>query len=983
MDTIDVLIVAALKLEFDAAHDAGLSTRGRSTGIKRWEQKGEDSDSPYLLGTYETGSLPLRIALAYSSRMGGRSVATLAAKLVERLKPKCLAMSGVCAGNPAELNIGDVVFAEMAYEYDEGKQKADEFEPDHRQILALNSWVNAALRMRVDDLPSFGKPSNEERRLWLLERLLAGQDPKKHAAFLRYFPGSRWQRCVDSYSEEGLIVRGVDSVHLTQHGRDTANTNLYFHSLPPKRLPFQLKVGPIASGSAVIKDGVTWESLKRWGVRTVVGLEMEAASVATVAEQADKLLWVVVKGVMDYANPLKDDRYKPFAARASAEVLYRFLSSQVEDIARRRPSVPAVQVSYAVPAYDRGEKRRRMPSAVTMEEKGPWTYLRNQTESLLNKSLLPWTKGGAGAFRLLWPELVVPARVQDLKTLTVQTLRDWLEGHPRPPCTFIIGGPGIGKSTAVRYIFLELADAFLHKKGTTIPFLLHASDLVHSRKETLALAERLSQCGEALVTIVDGLDEVTLADSHNIASECLPTLGEYGTWITTSRDGHYHSHVSAIPGLDESISSLLELQPWSLEDSSAFARGYFQRVGYPDAEQERFVSAITRDPLRGFTENPFQLLLLMYLFISGERLSEVIDNRFGLYSAFYQHWIARELRRGAGELKFNIGEAVVLAHEKLALGAYTKRHSYPFGRVYEALEVDECVRTHPAFAGLLVDAASPLDLKVVKAGFQHQSFLEFLVARTVLSAVMGTSDKVPSVLGEELNVEINAFIRGAFSNLGDGESARIARRARRFYDVLLARCDESSGDGLPRTLEQARSLRAREQIVYFLGRMNGPEATRAVAYVYHADPHRLVRRTAALGAILHGVEDVESEYVARLTEHPAENLLNRSTQLVYFGDVTESIFEFEDDGQLAWHRTRAATFERIGMGDVRSRRLRWWDLATVWSFVSSRGGSLSAEERRTLESSRNEFEPHAGVRSTSALRILDSLLGTPAAATVL
>lgn len=135
------------------------------------------------------------------------------------------------------------------------------------------------------------------------------------------------------------------------------------------------------------------------------------------------------------------------------------------------------------------------------------------------------------------------------------------------------------------------------------------------------------------------------------------------------------------PRLDESISSLLELQPWSLEDSSAFARGYFQRVGYPDAEQERFVSAITRDPLRGFTENPFQLLLLMYLFISGERLSEVIDNRFGLYSAFIISTGLRGLRRGAGELKFNIGEAVVLAHEKLALGAYTKRHSYPFGRV--------------------------------------------------------------------------------------------------------------------------------------------------------------------------------------------------------------------------------------------------------------------------------------------------------------
>jgi hypothetical protein len=37
--------------------------------------------------------------------------------------------------------------------------------------------------------------------------------------------------------------------------------------------------------------------------------------------------WVVVKGVMDYADPNKDDRIKPFAARASAEVLLRLLQS--------------------------------------------------------------------------------------------------------------------------------------------------------------------------------------------------------------------------------------------------------------------------------------------------------------------------------------------------------------------------------------------------------------------------------------------------------------------------------------------------------------------------------------------------------------------------------------------------------------------------------------------------------------------------------
>src|ERR1019366_2474629 len=93
----------------------------------------------------------------------------------------------------------------------------------------------------------------------------------------------------------------------------------------PDKLPFKLKVGPIASGNAVVKDGVTWDHLKHLGVRTAGGLEMEAAFIGRAAQQLNIPGWIVAKGVMDYADPKKDDRFKPFAARASAGVLFRFL----------------------------------------------------------------------------------------------------------------------------------------------------------------------------------------------------------------------------------------------------------------------------------------------------------------------------------------------------------------------------------------------------------------------------------------------------------------------------------------------------------------------------------------------------------------------------------------------------------------------------------------------------------------------------------
>lgn len=57
------------------------------------------------------------------------------------------------------------------------------------------------------------------------------------------------------------------------------------------------------------------------GVRSALGLEMEATTVGEVANTEGVEEWLVVKGVMDHADPKKSDRYKPFAAKASAEVL--------------------------------------------------------------------------------------------------------------------------------------------------------------------------------------------------------------------------------------------------------------------------------------------------------------------------------------------------------------------------------------------------------------------------------------------------------------------------------------------------------------------------------------------------------------------------------------------------------------------------------------------------------------------------------------
>jgi nucleoside phosphorylase len=345
MNRVDVLLITALPEEFAAARDAGLTARPGASGIAGWQEQDSDGLAPYLLGDYPTEhGRRLSVALARPTRMGGRRTGPIATTLTDLLKPTCLAMCGVCAGNPDDTAPGDIVVAEMAYEYDEGKKTGTRFEGDHEQYPQDARWLRAAQDFEPDDLPSHGAATAEEAAVWFLERLHRDQDPRTHPARKRYFPRGTWQPRLQTLESDGLIQRREGGWSLTEAGTTLIQRTLDDDVDGPERLPFAVLTGPMASGSAVIKDPAIWKRLKSMGVRKIAALEMEAATIATVAHERQVPHWLVAKGVMDRADPDKDDRYKEFAARASAEVLYHLLARLVPTTGAGGVGKPSVQV---------------------------------------------------------------------------------------------------------------------------------------------------------------------------------------------------------------------------------------------------------------------------------------------------------------------------------------------------------------------------------------------------------------------------------------------------------------------------------------------------------------------------------------------------------------------------------------------------------------------------------------------------------------
>lgn len=110
---VDVAIVTALRApELEAV-------LGLPYGWKGPERFGSDPTG-YFFGVDPRGSTS--IVAAASIRKGMASAAALAARMVERYKPRLVVMLGICAGVKGKAGYGDIVVADPSWDWGSGKQ---------------------------------------------------------------------------------------------------------------------------------------------------------------------------------------------------------------------------------------------------------------------------------------------------------------------------------------------------------------------------------------------------------------------------------------------------------------------------------------------------------------------------------------------------------------------------------------------------------------------------------------------------------------------------------------------------------------------------------------------------------------------------------------------------------------------------------------------------------------------------------------------
>ena len=353
---VDVLIVTAIKLEYDAVLDVHTGATPGSI----WRRERGPTGLEVAFRTFQAADGgTLRVAVTRALEMGGVATAAAAAPLVHAYAPRCLAMCGVCAGRKGKVGLGDVIIADRLWTYDIGKLVIEEDEHGHKHARVqgdmLQYRLNGHWKQRAESFEleansawlSLRPRTYDAQKDWVLEVRMAGQDPRHHPDRETKCP-DYGEKVLPALWEQGLLLRGTLTLTSAAMEYIQGQLNRYPYGMPEPP-PFKVHVGPIGTGSQVVSDPLIFDRLAR-SMRTVLGLEMEASAIGALAHQQNIPYMLVMKGVMDFADADKHDQFKSFAGRASAECLLAFLRDHLSSGAS-----PSDRSSVALSARAEGE----------------------------------------------------------------------------------------------------------------------------------------------------------------------------------------------------------------------------------------------------------------------------------------------------------------------------------------------------------------------------------------------------------------------------------------------------------------------------------------------------------------------------------------------------------------------------------------------------------------------------------------------------
>jgi len=278
----------------------------------------------------------LRVLVSWQPNPGAIETGLHVSSLVREMRPCFVGMTGICAGDPTRVALGDLVVAERAFLYDSGTLVEDE---TGRKVYQHNTttWqplpeTLQTLRMLTawqSTIANLPRPiSRRQQEDWLLSTLYKSpthklediplQELQQHAPLWRKIV-STLQSGPSPFLSEKLQLIDPTRIQKRYYGIDE------FPYLDPATPTAHIR--PIASGNTERADEPFAEV--RYPVQGTVAVDLEGAAFYRTLADFPEIPSLLVKGVCDYADHFRDETYRTYSSTISAAYMLSFLQNYV------------------------------------------------------------------------------------------------------------------------------------------------------------------------------------------------------------------------------------------------------------------------------------------------------------------------------------------------------------------------------------------------------------------------------------------------------------------------------------------------------------------------------------------------------------------------------------------------------------------------------------------------------------------------------
>jgi nucleoside phosphorylase len=894
---IDFAIVTAIEVERRAVCAAfGLGDRHRVRKGSR---------------VYWRGKLPLgnkkrevyELVVAQAPDMANVDAAILTNDLLHHWQPSAALLVGIAAStDPSNVKLGDVVVGTEVYYYERGKVTPERTKPEPKIIPAdATLWSNVAAAPDWDGAVSVERPDGTTHR------------PRVHQ-------------------------------------------------------------GVIASGEKVIADADARERIAS-GSRKILAIAMEDYGFSRAVWQSfEHVRHLDIRGICDDGTPAKDDRWHSYAAATAARFARHFLIDRpVEprrDVKEDRPFLTRP----ASPPPDEtttASGRRRRPGTVvagTVRRSGATgratlidTLIEAQIASNLNAPLFFNPTVFVPSKGFIIPELFIQPRVAPQRHPGAPTTLAHLVSRASiaPGFTLLTGPAGIGKSIALSWLFYKCHQKRLLDDTAPVPLFLSpqivnalpgdAENLVAAVAATYGITGVPPDSDLDGHVFIDGLDELSPDRARALLRTVMSGARRRWSGFLASRPEFYLKELERDPDISSRVSETLKLLPWDAEAAAVkFASAYLKKTGGSEHMPRFLRLCAAGEPTRALLRNPLYITLILFILANGDREGTTLElstgTPYSLYEAFFSTWLLRESSRLSASTDVAL---IAWAHEALAFELYRWRgQPLDLAMFLRALAAGpdcpapcdwQALLDDSRLTGLLSGHRDPLTSRRSISRYLHESIGDFLVARHIVSALKRRDGAIGRTLFNRYNLEVNNFIKNCFVQLPVQDAELIEQHIEAQYRHLRVADDGCAGEELD------LALKIKEQTLYYLGRLPLTTPSATLRWAFENEPTFLLRRAAGISATLR--EDVPTQlaFIDLLAPGSEADCVNRSIELVYYGDVLQDPHRFLDDGHVGWRHTRSAILARLLSTEARDVRLRCFDLRTLLLFLHSREGDCLEE----------------------------------------